>query len=74
MLDNMSPEEVREAVEELKKLGLRSRVVIEVSGGITPENVLEYAKLDVDVLSTSYITMQPERVDLSLEITEVLRM
>ena len=71
MLDNMSVNEVRKVIEKLKELGLRDKVVIEVSGGITPKNVAEYAKLDVDVISMSYITMNPERVDLSLEVVEV---
>jgi len=73
MLDNMSPKEVSEVLKKLKELGLRDKVVIEVSGGITPENIAEYAKLDVDVISTSYITMNPKKVDLSLEVIEVLR-
>ncbi|MCD6278571.1 MAG: carboxylating nicotinate-nucleotide diphosphorylase [Desulfurococcales archaeon] len=72
MLDNMTPEEVGEVIDELKRLGLRSKVIIEVSGGITPENISDYAALDVDVISSSYMTMNPERVDLSLEITKVL--
>ena len=71
MLDNMSVNEVKKVIDKLKKLGLRSKVIIEVSGGITPKNVTEYARLDVDVISMSYITMNPERIDLSLEVTEV---
>jgi len=73
MLDNMTPEQVREVVEELRRRGLRDRVIVEVSGGITPENLREYASLDVDVISTSYITMNPVRVDVSLEFVEVVR-
>lgn len=73
MLDNMSPEQVRGVVEELRRRGLRDRVIVEVSGGITPENLREYASLDVDVISTSYITMNPVRVDVSLEFVEVVR-
>jgi nicotinate-nucleotide pyrophosphorylase (carboxylating) len=72
MLDNMRPEEVARVVEELKKKGLRDRVLIEVSGGITSENILEYAKLDIDVISCSYITMSSKAVDMSLEVVEVI--
>jgi nicotinate-nucleotide pyrophosphorylase (carboxylating) len=36
MLDNMKPSEVARVVEELRKRGLRERVLLEVSGGITP--------------------------------------
>ncbi len=71
MLDNMKPREVAEVIEHLKRLGLRDKVTIEVSGGITLENVEEYAALDVDVISTSILTMNPFKVDLSLDIEEV---
>jgi len=72
MLDNMSPSKVAEALELLKREGLRDRVVVEVSGGIDEDNVAAYAKLDPDVISTSVITMKPERVDMSLEIERLL--
>lgn len=68
MLDNVSPSEVKRAVEELKKAGLRERVIVEVSGGITPENLQEYARTGVDVLSSSYMTFRALAVDMSLEI------
>jgi len=72
MLDNMTPEEIAETVEALKREGLRDRVKIEVSGGITPENIEEYAKLDVDVISLGYLTHSVKNFDVSLEIVEKL--
>ncbi len=72
MLDNMTPEEIAETVEALKREGLRDRVKIEVSGGITPENIEEYAKLDVDVISLGYLTHSVKNFDVSLEIIEKL--
>ncbi|ASJ15401.1 carboxylating nicotinate-nucleotide diphosphorylase [Thermococcus radiotolerans] len=68
MLDNMSPAEIAETVEALKREGLRDRVKIEVSGGITPENIEEYAALDIDVISLGYITHSVKNFDVSLEI------
>jgi nicotinate-nucleotide pyrophosphorylase (carboxylating) len=68
MLDNMSPREIEQTIKALKKEGLRERVRIEVSGGITPENVEEYAKLDVDVISLGYLTHSVKNFDLSLEV------
>ncbi|AEM38255.1 nicotinate-nucleotide pyrophosphorylase [Pyrolobus fumarii 1A] len=68
LIDNQPPSVVRAILEELEKRGLRDRVVVEVSGGITSENILEYARLNVDVISTSFITMSPERVDISLVV------
>lgn len=68
MLDNMSPEEIAETVEALRREGLRDRVRIEVSGGITPQNITEYARLDVDVISLGYLTHSVRNFDVSLEI------
>ena len=68
MLDNMSPGEIAETIEALRREGLRDRVKIEVSGGITPENIAEYAKLDIDVISLGYLTHSVKNFDVSLEI------
>ncbi len=68
MLDNMTPEEIEETIEALKREGLRERVKIEVSGGITPGNIAEYAKLDIDVISLGYLTHSVRNFDVSLEI------
>ncbi len=68
MLDNMSPAEIAETVEALRREGLRERVKIEVSGGITPENIGEYAALDIDVISLGYLTHSVRNFDVSLEI------
>ncbi len=70
MLDNMSPDEISEAIELLKKESLREKVKIEISGGISEENILEYAKLDVDVISLGSLTHSVRNFDLSLEITK----
>lgn len=70
MLDNMSPDEISEAIELLKKESLRENVKIEISGGISEENILEYAKLDVDVISLGSLTHSVRNFDLSLEITK----
>ncbi|WP_297477028.1 carboxylating nicotinate-nucleotide diphosphorylase [Thermococcus sp.] len=68
MLDNMTPEEIAETIEALKHEGLRERVKIEVSGGITPKNIEEYAELDVDVISLGYLTHSVRNFDVSLEM------
>ncbi|NJE86012.1 carboxylating.nicotinate-nucleotide diphosphorylase [Thermococcus sp. CX2] len=72
MLDNMKPEEIAEVLEALKREGLRERVKIEVSGGITEENIEEYAKLDIDVISLGALTHSVRNFDVSLEIVERL--
>ena len=67
MLDNMDPDQVAEAISNLKKHELRDKVIIEISGGITLKNVVDYALTEPDVISTSELTQFPsEKVDLSL--------
>ncbi|WP_297435284.1 carboxylating nicotinate-nucleotide diphosphorylase [Thermococcus sp.] len=72
MLDNMTPGEITETIEALKREDLRDGVKIEVSGGITPENIEEYAALDVDVISLGYLTHSVKNFDVSLEMIEKL--
>ena len=71
MFDNMPPDEIARAIEELKRRGLRDRLILEASGGITLENVEDYARLDIDVISTSAITLRPDLVDMSLKIVDI---
>ncbi|MBS3814941.1 MAG: carboxylating nicotinate-nucleotide diphosphorylase [Hadesarchaea archaeon] len=70
MLDNMTPTEIEEALEELRESGLRSKIIIEASGGIRPNNVRDYASTGVDIISSSYMTMQAPAMDFSLQIKE----
>ena len=64
MLDNMSPEEIRTAVTLA-----RGRVILEASGGITLDNVREYAESGVDLISLGTLTHSAPAVDISLEIS-----
>jgi len=66
MLDNLSPEEVKEISRRIKEIN--PHAIVEVSGGITEENVSLYDFETVDVISTSRLTFQEVFVDLSLEI------
>ncbi|MCS7130070.1 MAG: carboxylating.nicotinate-nucleotide diphosphorylase, partial [Archaeoglobaceae archaeon] len=66
MLDNFSIEEVKNTMEMLRRE--RIKVLVEVSGRITPENVIDYAKAGVDVISSGYITHSSKALDFSLEI------
>lgn len=66
LLDNMTPEQVREAVERVKKLD--RKVPLEASGGIVLENVREYAETGVNFISVGALTHSARAVDLSLRI------
>ncbi len=63
MLDNFSPEEVKEAVKVVK-----GRAEIEVSGGITLENVRKYAIEGVSYVSSGAIIYSSSWTDLSLKV------
>ncbi len=71
MLDNMTVNEVRKVIERLESLNLRDKVIIEVSGGITEENIMEYAQLKPDVISIGALTHSAKSIDVSLEVIEV---
>lgn len=67
MLDNFSPKQTKEAGEALRKAGY-TNVLLEVSGGITSENLLEYASAQVDIISMGELTHSVKALDISLEI------
>ena len=69
MLDNFSPKQVKAAVEAIKEAGF-SKVLLEVSGGINAENLLEYASAQVDIISMGELTHSVKSLDVSLEITK----
>ncbi|MBZ5681292.1 MAG: carboxylating nicotinate-nucleotide diphosphorylase [Acidobacteriia bacterium] len=66
LLDNMSPETVRAAVERCAKL--ERRIPLECSGGIRLENVRAYAETGVDFISVGLLTHSPQAVDMSLRV------
>jgi nicotinate-nucleotide pyrophosphorylase (carboxylating) len=68
MFDNMSPDEIKAVLSALENANLRNKVLIEVSGGINPDNIVEYAKTGVDVISMGFITHSAPALDISLEI------
>ena len=67
LLDNMSVEEVRSAVERCAKF--ERRIPLECSGGIKLENVRAYAETGVDFISVGALTHSPAAVDMSLRIS-----
>ena len=61
MLDNMSTDQMREAV---KLAG--GRVLLEASGGVTQENVREIAETGVDLISVGALTHSAPACDISM--------
>jgi nicotinate-nucleotide pyrophosphorylase (carboxylating) len=68
LLDNMNPGQVKTTLEALGKEGFRDRVVIELSGGIEPETLRDFAALDVDVISMGALTHTVRNFSVKLEI------
>jgi len=71
MMDNFSPKQIKEAVRLLKKAGFFGKILLEASGEITAENLLEYAATQVDVISLGELTHSVRALNVSLEITRV---
>jgi nicotinate-nucleotide pyrophosphorylase (carboxylating) len=66
LLDNMSVEDVRRAVARC--LQAEHRIPLEVSGGITLENVRAYAETGVNFISVGALTHSAKAMDLSLRV------
>ncbi len=71
MLDNMTVDEAREVINTLRRLRLRDKVLIEISGGVKEENIVEYAELKPDIISIGELTHSVKSIDMSLEIINV---
>jgi nicotinate-nucleotide pyrophosphorylase (carboxylating) len=63
MLDNMTPEMLREAVKIT-----HGRAILEVSGNITLENIVEIAETGIPIISIGALTHSAKTLDISLRI------
>ena len=63
LLDNMSPEEVREAVRAVE-----GRAELEASGGVSLATVRAYAETGVDFISVGALTHSARSLNVSLEV------
>jgi len=62
LLDNMTPDELRKAVETVA-----GRLVTEASGGIRPETLTAVAGTGVDVISLGWLTHSAPALDVGLD-------
>ncbi len=72
LLDNFSPEQMRQAVQmrdaaQSKIKNQKSKILLEASGGITLENLREIARTGVERISIGAITHSAPALDLSME-------
>lgn len=70
MLDNMDPDQVAQTMARLREARIAGHIVIEVSGGIGPDNLDAYARTGVDVISMGSLIHQARWIDVSLEFSD----
>ena len=66
LLDNMTPEEVREAIRFARRS--RPDLLVEVSGGVNLQTVRAYAEAGPDLISVGALTHSTPAADVSLEL------
>jgi nicotinate-nucleotide pyrophosphorylase (carboxylating) len=69
LLDNMTVEDVKRAVERCSHA--ERRIPLEVSGGITLENVRAYAETGVNFISVGVLTHSAKASDISMRLAPV---
>ncbi|MCX6666621.1 MAG: carboxylating nicotinate-nucleotide diphosphorylase [Euryarchaeota archaeon] len=65
MLDNLNPKLGKSIAKKIREMD--SNIIIEISGGVTPNNIVNYASF-ADRISLGYITHSTKNKDFSLEI------
>lgn len=71
MLDNMSLEDIKEAVRIRNNTEFKSHhppTKLEVSGGVNLDNIRDFAQTGVDIISVGALTHSVKAVDMSLEV------
>lgn len=63
MLDNRSPDEVKKFVELIPK-----GIIVEVSGGITPDNIATYKGCGAQIISLGWLTHSVKALDISFNL------
>ena len=70
MLDNFSPKQIKETINELNKKNIQEKILIEASGGINKINIKKYLIEGIDIISLGYLTHSPKALDLSMKILQ----
>ncbi|MDR2856026.1 MAG: carboxylating nicotinate-nucleotide diphosphorylase [Methanomicrobiales archaeon] len=70
MADNMSPKQVMELIDALRREDLFGKVLLEVSGGISEKTLLQYAGIGVDRISIGALTHSVTGIDVALEVCQ----
>lgn len=70
LLDNFSPKDAKVILKEIKQKYDTSPIIFEASGGITKDNILEWAQAGVDVISLGALTHSAKAADISLDLLQ----
>jgi nicotinate-nucleotide pyrophosphorylase (carboxylating) len=65
MLDNRTPEQVKKLVSLIP-----DSVIVEVSGGITPDNINSYKDCGADIISLGWLTHSVKALDISFNLVK----
>lgn len=68
MLDNFTPKQAQKTIREIRRMGLRNKIKIELSGGINQNNIRRYSKTKPDFISLGFITHSSKAINFSLGI------
>ncbi len=68
LIDNQGPARTRRIIAALRTAGLRRGVWVEVSGGITPENVARFRTVGADAVSLGSLTHSAPALPFHLEV------
>ncbi|WP_406481078.1 carboxylating nicotinate-nucleotide diphosphorylase [Streptomyces platensis] len=69
MLDDMTLDEIRQVVRAREEIAPGAGVVLEASGGVTPERLRPIAEAGVDMVSIGALTHSAPALDLSMLLT-----
>ncbi|CAG7649930.1 putative nicotinate-nucleotide pyrophosphorylase [carboxylating] [Paenibacillus solanacearum] len=68
MLDNMTPDRMRQAVQRMKQEA--PHIIVEASGSVSLDTVRGMAETGVDVISVGRLTYSVQSLDISLDLNE----
>ncbi|MBU3967683.1 MAG: carboxylating nicotinate-nucleotide diphosphorylase [Euryarchaeota archaeon] len=68
MFDNMTTDKIEQSIVSITEKGLRKGIILEASGGISLENLAEYASTGVDVISIGALTHSSRWLDMSMRV------
>ena len=72
LLDNMTPEQVAEVMKIVDAQSSASEdIYVEVSGGITLENIASYSRLGIDAISSGALIGGAQSLDIGLDVVKV---